>query len=90
MENNDLKVLANRKFQHTNFIGSKTTWIFNEEGNKVNVKAGWLGINTINSTIEVESLGDGKFVGKGFISQKFSLQGNRIISGPVALTEIFE
>jgi hypothetical protein len=86
----NLKLLANRKFQHTNFVGSKTTWSFNEDGSKVNVKAGWLGINTVNSTINVESLGDGKYVGKGFISQKFSLDGNRIKSGPVLLTEIFE
>ncbi|MEJ6491268.1 MAG: hypothetical protein QNL60_02265 [Flavobacteriales bacterium] len=86
----NLKVLANRKFQHKNFVGSKTTWTFNEDGSKVNVKAGWLGINTVNSTINVESKGDGKYVGKGFISQKFSLEGNHIKSGVVALTEIFE
>jgi hypothetical protein len=84
------KLLANRKFQHTNSVGSKTTWSFNADGSKVNIKAGWLGINTVNSTINVESLGDGKYVGKGFISQKFSLDGNRIKSGPVLLTEIFE
>jgi hypothetical protein len=90
MDNNNLKVLANRKFQQKNFIGSKTTWTFNEDGSKVNVIAGWLGINTVNSTINVESLGDGKFVGKSFISQKFSLEGNRIKSGPVYLIEISE
>lgn len=90
MENNNLEVLANRTFQHINFVGSKTTWKFNDDGSKVNVKAGWLGINTVNSTINVESLGDGKFRGKGFISQKFSVEGNRIKSGPVYLTEIVE
>lgn len=90
MDNNNLKVLANRKFQHTNFVGSKTTWTFNEDGSKVNVKAGWLGINTVNTTIDVESMGDGKYKGKGFISQKFTLEGNRIKSGPVTLAEIFE
>jgi hypothetical protein len=90
MENNNLNILAKRKFQHSNFVGSKTTWTFNEDGSKVNVKAGWLGINTINSTIDVESLGDGKFLGKGFISQKFSIEGNRIKTGPVYLLEIFE
>ena len=90
MENNNLNILAKRKFQHSNFVGSKTTWTFNEDGSKVNVKAGWLGINTINSTIDVESLGDGKFLGKGFISQKFSIDGNRIKTGPVYLLEIFE
>ena len=90
MENNNLNILAKRKFQHSNFVGSKTTWTFNEDGSKVNVKAGWLGINTFNSTIDVESLGDGKFLGKGFISQKFSIEGNRIKTGPVYLLEIFE
>lgn len=90
MENNNLNILAKRKFQHSNFVGSKTTWTFNEDGSKVNVKAGWLGINTINSTIDIESLGDGKFLGKGFISQKFSIEGNRIKTGPVYLLEIFE
>ena len=88
--NSALKLLANRKFQHKNFVGTKTTWTFNEDGSKVNVKAGWLGINTVNSTINVESLGDGNYVGKSFISQKFSLEGNRIKSGPVFLSEIFE
>ena len=90
MDSYNLKVLANRKFQHSNFVGSKTTWIFNEDGSKVNVKAGWLGINTVNSTINIESLGEGKFVGKGFIPQKFSIEGNRIKTGPVTLIEIFE
>ncbi len=90
MDNNNLKVLANRKFQQKNFVGAKTTWAFNEDGSTVNVKAGWLGINTVNSTINVESLGDGKFVGKGFMSQKFSIEGNRIKSGPAYLTEIFD
>tara|TARA_B100001758_G_C18323944_1_gene564806 strand:- start:356 stop:622 length:267 start_codon:yes stop_codon:yes gene_type:complete len=86
----DLKALANRKFQHKNFVGSKATWTFNNDGSKVNIKAGWLGINTVNSNIDVESKGDGKYVGKGFISQKFSLEGSNIKSGPVILTEIFE
>ena len=90
MDSYNLKVLANRKFQHSNFVGSKTTWIFNEDGSKVNVKAGWLGINTVNSTINIESLGEGKFVGKSFIPQKFSIEGNRIKTGPVTLIEIFE
>lgn len=89
MENNNLRLLANRKFQHVNFVGSKTLWSFNEKGDKVNVKAGWLGINTVNSTIDVECLGDGKFVGRGFISQRFTLKGNTIISGPVVLVEVF-
>lgn len=83
-----LAILANRKFQNTNFIGAKTTWEFNADGSKVNIKAGWLGINTVNSTINVESLGDGTFVGKGFISQKFTIEGNQIKSGPAILDEI--
>lgn len=82
------KILSNRIFQNTNLVGAKTTWTFNETGDKVNIKAGWLGINTVNSTVEIEGLGDGKFVGKGFISQKFSLEGNRIKSGLVYLDEI--
>tara|TARA_B100001250_G_C19334349_1_gene586127 strand:+ start:243 stop:515 length:273 start_codon:yes stop_codon:yes gene_type:complete len=88
MKKDNVEILANRKFQHTNFLGSTTTWEFNAEGNKVNVKAGWLGINTVNSTISVESLGDGNFIGKGFVSQKFTIDGNRIKSGPVILDEI--
>jgi len=83
-----VEMLANRKFQHKSFVGAKTTWEFNADGSKVNIKAGWLGINTVNSTISVESLGDGKFVGKGFISQKFTIEGNRIKSGPAILDEI--
>ena len=82
-------ILSNRTFQQKNFVGTKATWKFNENGNEVNVKAGWLGINTVNSTIKVESLGDGKFVAKSFMSQKFSLEGNRIKSGHVYLDEIF-
>ena len=83
------EILSNRTFQYKNFMGTKATWKFNENGNEVNVKAGWLGINTVNSTIKVESLGDGKFVAKSFMSQKFSLEGNRIKSGHVYLDEIF-
>ena len=88
MEANNTKILSNRIFQHKNFVGSKVTWTFNENGDKVNIKAGWLGINTVNSTVEIESLGDGKFVGKGFIKQKFSLEGKRIKSGLSCLDEI--
>ena len=88
METNNTSMLSNRIFQHKNFVGSKVTWTFNENGDKVNIKGGWLGINTVNSTVEVESLGDGKFVGKGFIKQNFSLEGNRIKSGPTYLDEI--
>ena len=88
MEASDTKILSNRTFQHINFVGAKITWTFNDNGDKVNIKGGWLGINTVNSTVEVESLGDGKFIGKGFIKQKFSLEGNRITSGPTYLDEI--
>ena len=89
MENNNLKVLANRKFQHKQFLGATTQWIFNEDGSKVNLKGGMFGFFWINTNYEIESLGEGKFVGKGLISQKFSLEGNRIKSGPVYLNEIF-
>ena len=88
METNNTAMLSNRIFQHKNFVGAKVTWTFNENGDKVNIKGGWLWINTVNSTVEVESLGDGKFVGKGFIKQNFSLEGNRIKSGPTYLDEI--
>jgi len=81
-------ILSNRTFQHKNFVGSKTTWKFNNDGSEVNIKAGWLGINTVNSNIKIESLGDGNFIGKSFISQKFSIEGKRIKSGPVYLDEI--
>ena len=46
------------------------------------------GINTVNSTIDVESIGDGVFKGKGIISQKFKLENNSIRSGAVILKEI--
>ena len=86
--NEEENILANRKFQHKNFIGAKVTWKFNEDGTKVNVKAGWLGINTVNSTISIEKLGEGKFVGKGLISQKFTIEGSQIKTGSVILNEI--
>ena len=85
-----VEILANRKFQHTNSAGSKTTWEFNEDGSKVNIKAGWLGINTVNSTISVESLGDGKFVGKGVFPTTFTIEGTKIQSGPVILNVILD
>ena len=88
MEVNNAEILSNRTFQHKNFVGTKVTWTFNDNGDKVNIKGGWLGINTVNSTVEVENLGDGKFVAKGFIKQKFSLEGYRIKSGPTYLDEI--
>ena len=88
MDTEQTNILSNRVFQHTNFMGSKTTWTFNELGDKVNIKAGWLGINTVNSTIGIESLGGGKYVSKNFMKQKFTLDGNKIKSGPVVLNEI--
>ena len=90
MESNKTKVLSNRIFQHVNFIGTKITWSFNVEGDKVNIKAGWLGINTVNSTVDVEYISENKFIGKGFIKQKFSLEGNNIKTGSTYLKEIIE
>ena len=81
-------ILANRKFEHKNFVGAKTTWEFNSDGSKVKVKAGMFGINTVNSTIDVEIIGDGVFKGKGIISQKFKLENNSIRSGAVVLKEV--
>jgi len=88
MDTEQTNILSNRVFQHKNFVGSKTTWTFNEAGNKVNIKAGWLGINTINSTIGIESLGGGRFITQNFMKQKFTIEGNKIKSGPVILKEI--
>lgn len=89
MENdNNTRVLSNRTFQHKNFIGTTITWKFNNDGSEVNIKGGWLGINTVNSNIKVESVGHGKFIGKSFIPQKFSIEENRIKSGTVYLNEI--
>ena len=83
-----VEMLANRKFQHKSFVGAKTTWEFNADGSKVNIKAGWLGINTVNSTISVESLGNGEFIGKGLISQKFTIEDSAIKIGYLFLNEI--
>tara|TARA_Y100000589_G_C26937401_1_gene540908 strand:- start:200 stop:784 length:585 start_codon:yes stop_codon:yes gene_type:complete len=84
--------LANREFQHKNFIGTKTNWKFNQDGRKVNIRSGWLGINTVNATCNIESLGDGVFIGKGLINVKFTVEENRIklrsLVGPVVLNEI--
>lgn len=91
-DDKNLKVLANRKFQNQVLFNiSRITWTFNENGSKVNVKATWFAvINIVNSTANVESLGEGKFVGKGFVSQKFSLEGNRIfLPDGTSLGEVF-
>jgi hypothetical protein len=87
-DENNYQSLANRKFQNINPIGAKITWTFNEDGSKVQVKGGMIGLNTINSTISIQSLGFGKF--KGSNGSVFSLEGNRIKSGPVYLNEVFE
>ena len=72
MDTEQTNILSNRVFQHTNFMGSITTWIFYNLGDKVNIKAGWLGINTVNSTVGIESLGGGKYISKNFKKQKFT------------------
>jgi hypothetical protein len=78
---------ANRKFLNVNSAGAKMTWIFNEDASKVQIKGGMFGINTINSTISIESLGYGKF--KGSNGSVFTVEANRIKSGHVYLNEIF-
>ena len=87
-EENNFISPANRKFQNINSSGAKITWIFNNDGTKVQIKGGMLGINTINSTLSVQSLGFGRF--KSSNGQFFSIEGNRIKSGHVYLNEIFE
>jgi rRNA pseudouridine-1189 N-methylase Emg1 (Nep1/Mra1 family) len=86
-DENNYQSMANRKFQNINPIGAKITWTFNEDGSKVQVKGGMMGLNTINSTITIQSLGYGKF--KGSNGSVFTLEGNRIKSGPVYLNEVF-
>ena len=82
-------ILANRTFQHKNFIGAKTTWNFNEKGNKVTIKAGMFGINTVNTTISFEDLGERRYKAKGLLgAQIFKLKDDCIITGPVVLNEI--
>ena len=50
IKKDNIESLANRKFQHKNFVGAKTTWEFNGDGSQVSVKAGMFGINTVNAT----------------------------------------
>ena len=78
-EENSFTSPANRKFQNVNSAGAKITWIFNEDASKVTIKGGMFGLNTINSTISIESLGLGKY--KGSNGSLFSIEGNRIKSG---------
>lgn len=87
-EENNFTSPANRKFQNVNPVGAKITWIFNEDATKVTIKGGMFGINTVNSTISIESLGFGKF--KGSNGSVFSIEGSPIKSGHVYLTEIFD
>jgi len=77
---------ANRRFQNVNPVGAKITWVFNEDATKVEIKGGMFGINTVNSSITIESLGYGKF--KGTNGSVFTVEGNRIKSGHVYLNEI--
>lgn len=86
-EENNFTSPANRKFQNVNPAGAKITWIFNEDASKVQIKGGMFGINTVNSTISIESLGYGKY--KGSNGSVFTIEGNRIKSGHVYLNEIF-
>jgi hypothetical protein len=83
---NNFESLANRKFQNINHMGAKITWTFNEDATQVNIKGGMMGLNTINSTISIVSLGHGRF--KGSNGSVFILEGNRIKSGPIYLNEI--
>lgn len=87
-EENNFISPANRKFQNVNSAGAKITWTFNENATKVQIKGGFMGINSINSTINIESLGFGRF--KGDNGQVFIVEGNIIKSGNVILKEISE
>lgn len=84
---NNFNSPASRKFQNVNPLGAKITWVFNEDASKVQIKGGMFGINTINSTISIESLGFGKY--KGSNGSVFTVEVNRIKSGHVYLNEIF-
>ena len=86
-DENNFTSPANRKFQNVNPAGAKITWVFNEDATKVEIKGGMFGINTVNSSISIESLGYGKF--KGANGSVFTVEGNRIKSGHVYLNEIF-
>jgi hypothetical protein len=86
-DENNFTSPASRKFQNVNPMGAKITWIFNEDASKVQIKGGMFGINTVNSTISIESLGYGKF--KGSNGSVFTIEGNRIKSGHVYLDEVF-
>ena len=81
----DFELLSNRKFQFKFFIGSKITWTFNNDGDVVNIKAGWLGINTVNSDIKIESLGNGNFRGRNY---NFSLKKDCIVVSGKVLKEL--
>ncbi len=85
-DENNFMSPANRTFQNVTSAGAKITWIFNEDASKVQIKGGMFGINTINSTISIESLGYGKF--KGSNGSVFTVESNRIKSGHVYLNEI--
>jgi hypothetical protein len=87
-EENNFTSPANRKFQNVNPAGAKITWVFNEDASQVQIKGGMFGINTVNSTLSIESLGFGNF--KGSNGSVFTVEENRIKSGHVYLTEIFE
>jgi hypothetical protein len=86
-DENNFTSPANRKFQNVNPMGAKITWIFNEDASKVQIKGGMFGINTINSTISIESLGYGKFRGNN--GSMFTIESNRIKSGHVYLDEVY-
>ena len=86
-DENNFTSPANRTFQNVNSIGTKVTWIFNEDASKVQIKGGMFGINTINSTISIESLGYGKF--KSSNGRLFTVESNRIKSGHMYINEIY-
>jgi hypothetical protein len=85
-DENNFNSPANRKFQNVNPVGAKVIWIFNDDASKVQIKGGMFGLNTVNSTISIESLGYGKF--KGSNGSVFTVEGNRIKSGHIYLDEI--
>jgi len=87
-DENNFTSPANRKFQNINPTGAKITWIFNEDATQVQIKGGMFGLNTVNSTLKIESLGYGKY--KGSNGSVFSIEGNRIKSGHIYLNEIFD
>jgi len=83
---NNSSDLSNRKFQNINAAGAKVTWEFNSDGSNVHITGEYNGQIGVNSTINIQSLGNGNY--KGDNGYTFRLEGNKINSSGVILNEI--